>query len=83
MPETKTIATIGELRKNSRETVRVSLQEFSGHQLCAVRVWTVKDDGTVIPTKSGINVRVQMLDGLIEMMIKARDEARDRGLIGG
>ncbi|EYD75011.1 hypothetical protein Rumeso_03435 [Rubellimicrobium mesophilum DSM 19309] len=41
------------LRKNSREELRVSLDEFKGHRLLNLRVWFEGDDGQMRPGKQG------------------------------
>ena len=48
------------LRKNAREEVRVSVDEFKGMQLLNVRVWFMGEDGQMRPGKQGVAVRLEM-----------------------
>jgi hypothetical protein len=52
------------LRKNSREELRVSVDEFRGHRLLNLRVWYESDDGTLRPGKQGLAVRLEMAGDL-------------------
>jgi hypothetical protein len=57
---------IAEFAKNSRETLRVVTGEYRGHQLAHIRSWVPGPDGvTLIPTKAGISIRVDLLPQLI------------------
>ena len=64
---------IGEFAKNSRETLRVAVGEFKGHELIHIRDWVPKgDDGSdLIPTKSGVTLRRVLLPQLIALLQKA------------
>lgn len=73
------VATIG---KNNREEIRVSLDQFNGHDLISLRVFT--DNSKVehrLPTKAGIAMKVTKLPALIDGLQKALAEARRRGLV--
>ena len=70
--------------KNSREEVRVCLDEFGGHQLVDVRVYADFNAGPVEtrgPTKKGVALAVERLPDLIEGLEAARAEAIRRGLL--
>lgn len=54
------------LRKNSREEVRVSLDEFKGMQLLNIRVWFAGDDGQMRPGKQGVAVRLELAPELMQ-----------------
>lgn len=72
--------------KNSREEVRVSLDEFGGHQLVDVRVYADFNTGPVEtrgPTKKGVALAVERLPDLIAALEAARTEAIARGLLKG
>ena len=52
------------LRKNAREEVRVSVDEFKGLRLLNLRVWFQGEDGTMRPGKQGLAVRVELAEDL-------------------
>jgi hypothetical protein len=70
---------IAEFTKNSRESVRVGLQEFKGHKLLQLRSWAKTADGTQIPTKSGIALQVSLIGELRAALDKAEVAAREMG----
>ena len=61
---------VAEFAKNSRETIRVAVGEFKGHQLVHIRAWVAGADVALIPTKSGIALRLEMVPQLIEALQK-------------
>jgi len=64
-------STIAEIPKNSRETIRVTVGAYRGHQLCHIRVWCPNKTGTeLIPTKAGISIRQAILPDLIAALQK-------------
>lgn len=73
---------IASLPKNSRETLKVSLQTFKGQRLLAARVWATGESGET-PTKKGINVRVEQGKPFLEALTRALAKARDLGWIEG
>ena len=73
---------IASLPKNSRETLKVSLQTFKGQKLLAARVWATGESGET-PTKKGINVRVEQGKPFLEALTCALEKAKDLGWIGG
>lgn len=71
---------IAAIPKNASEELRISLTEFQGHRLCAVRVYyDPRDGGDMRPGKSGINVRVAMLPDIIEALQAALEQSRGGG----
>jgi hypothetical protein len=62
---------IAEVPKNRRDLIRVTRSTFNGHELVNIRVWTRAPDGTLNPTKAGIAFRAELLDPIIEALIKA------------
>lgn len=62
---------IATFRKNAKEEVRVSLDEFRGHRLVNIRVWFEADDGEMRPGKQGIALRIEMLPDLREALTAA------------
>lgn len=77
---------IAVIEKNSQEDERVSLDEYSGHQLIDVRTYADFKTGNVEtrgPTKKGVSLNVAKLPDLIDALTAARDEAQRRGLLPG
>jgi hypothetical protein len=72
---------IGEMRKNAAERVRVSLHEFSGHDMLSMRVYVGQDVGQAKPTQKGLTVNVATLPKLIGLLQEAEAKARAEGLI--
>jgi hypothetical protein len=63
------------LRKNAREELRISVDEFRGHRLLNLRVWFVADDGSMRPGKQGIAVRVELAPDLAQAIRSVCDGA--------
>jgi hypothetical protein len=75
----KIVATIG---KNSRELLRVSITEFRGIKLISLRLWTPTADGAkTIPTRSGLELRIEKLPELRAAIVEAEAQARAAGLL--
>lgn len=71
---------VTEIQKNARETVRLGLSEYRGHQLMFARIWA--DTGeTAVPTQKGLTVKVEMLPDLIEGLQEVQREAIRAGLL--
>ena len=64
---------IAEFAKNSRETIRVAVGAYCGHQLVHIRAWVARDGGEPIPTKAGLAIRQAILPDLIAALQKAID----------
>lgn len=78
MNEAKCIARI---EKNSKEIIRIGLDEFKGYRLLSARVWAKTDNADEVPTRAGLTVRVEQGEAVIQGLIQALDEARSRGWI--
>lgn len=72
--------TIGEYEKNARERIRVSLATFKGHRFCDVRVYAATQDGTYVPTKSGITTPLTRIPALIDLLSQADAAANNGGV---
>lgn len=73
------VATIG---KNSREEIRVTLDEFKGAQLVDIRIFAPFTAANVpMPTKKGVSLRLSALPELIAGLQRAEALAREQGLI--
>lgn len=77
---------IAVVEKNSREEVRVSLDEFAGVQVVDVRIFADFKTGPLAvrgPTKKGVTLKVEKLSALIQALLTAQAEAVRRGLVVG
>lgn len=80
MSEQQQAVTVGTIRKNSAEEVRILLDEFKGARLVSVRVFANYGSGDEpLPTKKGVSLRVDLLDDLIRELCQARAHAVDVG----
>jgi hypothetical protein len=70
-----------DIKKNARETLRVELDEFKGHQLVAARLWFADGSGELRPTPKGLTIKVELLPDLIAALREAETIARDGGLL--
>lgn len=80
MPHEDTVAAI---RKNSREEIRVGLQEYRGVDLATIRIWFAAADGSMRPGKDGLNFRVELLPEIADALNALVEQARVRGLVQG
>jgi len=78
------IVIIREWPKNTREHVRVALDEYQGTPLVDIRVCAEFGGpaGLYSPTKKGISMHVRHLPVLIEALTAAAERARGNGLLG-
>lgn len=74
---------IATIRKNAREDLRVTLEEFRGHHLLNLRIWFDADDGEQRPGKQGVALRLDLLPHLRTALSEAEQEARKSGLLSG
>lgn len=61
---------IGQIDKNKKEKIKVSLEEYRGHRLCDCRVYW-DDGGTWRPSKKGIALSDENIDEVIELLKRA------------
>jgi hypothetical protein len=73
--------TVAEFRKNSRESVRVAIEDFKGTICVSVRVFYEAADGDMRPGRSGIGMAVKHLPSLADAISAALVTARARGLL--
>lgn len=78
MVEPVVIATI---KKNARETIRVTLEEYQGHMLFNAKVFYDAGDGEMRPGKAGLAFKVDKLVDFTEAVSLALENARARGLV--
>lgn len=73
---------VAEIPKSSRETLRIELSEFKGHQLVSLRLYVPKgDNGEMVPTPKGITFKVDLLPQVAKAIAQAEKEARESGLL--
>ena len=73
--------TVAEWRRNSRETIRVQLDEYQGCATIDVRSWYAADDGELRPGRSGITLSVRHLPKLADAVGQALAAAREHRLL--
>lgn len=74
---------IATIRKNVREDLRVTLEEFRGHHLLNLRIWYDAEDGEQRPGKQGVAIRLDLLPHLRKALSEAEQEARKSGFLAG
>lgn len=62
-----------EIRKNTREVIRIQRQEFNGHDLLNIRVFYQGGAGEMRPGKQGIAIRVDLLPELMETISRVME----------
>lgn len=63
---------VADLRKNSRENIRIRRTEFQGYQLVDMRLFALKEDGSFVATPKGVSIRLEMVDAVIEALRQAK-----------
>ena len=65
---------IGEIQKNQKEKIIVSTNEYQGHKYVDLRVhYEDETSGEYKPTKKGLAVSSKNIDGVIELLNKAKE----------
>lgn len=72
---------IAEWQKNSRETLRVRLDEYQGQPVICCRAWYADKDGNVRPGRGGLTVGVRHLPQLAKALDDALNAAKAFGLL--
>lgn len=72
---------VAEIRKNSKEVIRITFSEFNGRPIAGARVWFKADDGTWRPGKSGIAFKIALLPAIADALTQTVAEARAAGLL--
>jgi hypothetical protein len=71
------------VEKNSREVLRLSIDEFRGRTLLSARVWfRPADGGDLRPGRDGWAIAVERLPEIIAGLKQLEAVARAEGLIG-
>ena len=63
---------IAEIEKNSTERIRVTVTEYKGHKFIDCRVYYEDNQGEWRPTKKGISLNLETIDGVAEAIKKAK-----------
>jgi cation transport regulator ChaB len=71
---------IADIPKNTREVLRVELDEFSGRQLISARTW-YRDGDDLKPTAKGLSIDIKHLSALREAIAEAEAQAKAAGLL--
>ena len=72
---------IATIPKNTREELRVTLEEYRGHHIANLRVWYDVGDGEMRPGKQGLALRLDLLGDLQSAITATEKEARRAGLM--
>lgn len=72
---------ISEWQKNSRETLRVRLDEYQGQRVICCRAWYVDKDGNKRPGRGGLTISVRHLPQLARALDDALNAAKASGLL--
>jgi hypothetical protein len=72
---------IGEFEANARQTARVILEHYCGHDLVYLSKWYPGRDGNLLPGKNAFAVNVRYLRRLHELIGSALAKAIEIGLI--
>jgi hypothetical protein len=67
---------IGEIVKNTREKIRISVTEYKEHWYIDCRVYFEGKEGNWLPTKKGIALNADAIDGVIELLKEASKELK-------
>ena len=66
-----------EFKKNDRgEVVRIVREDYKGADLVNIRVWYRADNGEMRPSKTGIAIKGDQIDQLIEALQAVKAEGR-------
>ncbi len=72
---------VAEWPRNSREMVRVTLNEYRGHPTLDCRCWFSDEDGGFLPGRCGITLAIRHLPRLVQALREAEATARALGLV--
>jgi hypothetical protein len=62
---------IAEIEKNTKEKIRVSIEEYKGHRFVDCRVYFEDEAGEWRPSRKGIALSADIIDEVIEALQKA------------
>ncbi|RQS00233.1 hypothetical protein DIE02_27755 [Burkholderia sp. Bp8991] len=70
---------IEEIQKNSRERLRITVDQFKGHEYIGIRIWFVGTDGQYRPSRSGVTLKPTLLPQLMQALGRAARAIDPRG----
>lgn len=62
------------IQKNRAEEIRVSREEYMGHDLVTVRVWFKAESGDMHPTKKGVAFSAALLPDIQQALAQMAQE---------
>ena len=66
---------IAQVKKNSREVIRISEKEYEGYKFIDVRIYYMdKNSGEYKPTKKGISIMPNNAEEIINGILKAMEQ---------
>jgi hypothetical protein len=74
---------VAKFEKNSREEIRVSLDDFRGRKIINIRVFYRSETGDWAPGKQGLAVSADRYRDLAEAILKLGEKLRADGLLPG
>jgi hypothetical protein len=72
---------VGTYEKNSKEEVRVSVDDFHGRQMINIRVFYKSAEGEWLPGRQGISISPEHYRELAEALVKAGEILAARGVL--
>jgi hypothetical protein len=72
---------IVQFEKNSKEEVRVSIDDFRGRKIINFRVYYRSDAGQWLPGKQGLALAVDRYRDLADAVLKLGEELQAQGLL--
>jgi|TARA_B100000959_G_scaffold16272_1_gene15912 hypothetical protein len=72
---------IKEIKKNSKEVIRISQSEYKGHTFIDLRIYFEDEHGEYLPTKKGISfnpaIAKELVEGILDVVEKNNWESFD------
>jgi len=66
---------VGEIQKNSKEKIIVSINEFKGNKFVDLRVhYEEEGSGEYKPTKKGIAISAKNIEGVVQLLEQSKDK---------
>ena len=72
---------IAQFEKNSKEEVRVSIDDFRGRKIINMRVYYRSDNGQWLPGRQGLALGVDRYRDLAEALLKVGEALQAQGLL--
>lgn len=72
---------VAQFEKNSREEVRVSVDDFRGRKIINIRAYYRSESGTWLPGKQGLALSVDRYRDLAEAILKLGEKLQADGLL--